>query len=152
MQCMQFLWLSGSWKAMAGCMSIHRYLKSIDGIPDPKGLLSTTIPSAAIPSANIIGRIDISLNLVAIFPVTVQRIDVVTSHTASHRSLSYADGTIAQSAYYLWRMYDYISRKIIFVTFFYTNIFYTNIFFTKIYYMKIKQIMVCFICCQLFQL
>ena len=108
---------------MAGCMSIRRYLKSIDGVPDSKGSLSTTIPSAAIPSANIIGRIDISLNLVGILPVTVQRIDVVTSHTASHRSLSYTDGTIAQSAYYLWRMYNYTSHDIIFVKFFIRKFF-----------------------------
>ena len=67
---------------MAGYVSICRYLKPIDGLPDPKGSLSTTIPSTAIAFAN--RRIDISLNLVAIFPVTVQRIDVVTSHTASH--------------------------------------------------------------------
>ena len=31
---------------MAGRMSIRRYLKSIDGLPDPIGSLSTTIPSA----------------------------------------------------------------------------------------------------------
>ena len=37
---------------MAGRMSIHRYLKPIDGLPNPKGSLSTTIPSAAIASAN----------------------------------------------------------------------------------------------------
>ena len=43
---------SGSWKAMAGRMSIRRYLKPIDGLPDPKGSLSTTIPSAAIAYAN----------------------------------------------------------------------------------------------------
>ena len=52
MQCMQFLWLSGSWKATTGRMSIRRYLKPIDGLPDPKGLFSTTIPSVAIASAN----------------------------------------------------------------------------------------------------
>ena len=38
---------------MAGRMSIRRYLKSIDGIADPKGSLSITIPSSAIASANI---------------------------------------------------------------------------------------------------
>ena len=70
---------------MAGRMSICRYLKPIDGLPNLKGSLSTTIPSAAIAPAN--RRIDISLNLVAILPVTVQRIDVVTSHTASHPSM-----------------------------------------------------------------
>ena len=32
---------------MAGRMSTRRYLKSIDGLPDPKGSLCTTIPSAA---------------------------------------------------------------------------------------------------------
>ena len=37
---------------MAGRISIRRYLKPIDGLPDPKGSLSTTIPSAAIVSAN----------------------------------------------------------------------------------------------------
>ena len=37
---------------MAGQMSIRRYLKPIDGVPDPKGSLSTTIPSAAIAFAN----------------------------------------------------------------------------------------------------
>ena len=37
---------------MAGRMSIRRYLKPIDGLPDLKGSLSTTIPSAAIASAN----------------------------------------------------------------------------------------------------
>ena len=36
---------------MAGRMSIRRYLKPI-GLPDPKGSLSTTIPSATIASAN----------------------------------------------------------------------------------------------------
>ena len=36
---------------MAGRMSIRRYLKPIDGLPD-RGALSTTIPSAAIASAN----------------------------------------------------------------------------------------------------
>ena len=112
-QCMQFSWLSGSWKAMAGRMSILRYLKPIDGLPDPKGALSTAISSAAIASAN--RKDDISLNLVAILPVTVQRIDVVTSHTASHRPLFHADGTITPCAYYLWRVYNYISRKIIFI-------------------------------------
>ena len=60
---------------MAGRMSIRRYLKPIDGLPDPKGSLSTPpFPSTAIASAN--RRIDISLNLVphlvAILPVTVQ--------------------------------------------------------------------------------
>ena len=60
---------------MAGRMSIRRYLKPIDGLPDPNGSLSTTIPSVAIYSiCMLIGRIDISLNLVAILPVTVQRI------------------------------------------------------------------------------
>ena len=77
---------------MAGRVSICRYLKPIDGLPDPKGSLSTTIPSTAIAFAN--WRIDISLNLVAIFFVTVQRIDVVTSHTVSHRPLFHADGMI----------------------------------------------------------
>ena len=52
MQCMQFSWLSGSLKAMAGRMSIRRYLKPIDGLLDPKGSLSTTIPSAATAYAN----------------------------------------------------------------------------------------------------
>ena len=37
---------------MVGRMSIRRYLKPIDGLPDPKGSLPTTIPSAAIASAN----------------------------------------------------------------------------------------------------
>ena len=37
---------------MAGRMSIRRYLKPIDGLPDTKGSLSTTIPSATIASAN----------------------------------------------------------------------------------------------------
>ena len=37
---------------MAGRMSIRRYLKLIDGLPDPKGSLSTTIPFAALASAN----------------------------------------------------------------------------------------------------
>ena len=37
---------------MAGRMSIRRYLKPIDGLPDLKGSLSTTIPFAAIASAN----------------------------------------------------------------------------------------------------
>ena len=76
----QFSCLSESWKAMAGRMSFRRYLKSIDGLPDPKGSLSTTIPSSAI-----IRRIDTSLNMVAVLPITVQRVDVVTSHTVSHR-------------------------------------------------------------------
>ena len=72
---------------MAGRMSIRRYLKPIDGLPDPKGSLSTTIPSAAIASAN---REDRHL---AEFgghtpPISVQRIDVVISHTPSHRPLS----------------------------------------------------------------
>ena len=76
-------------------------LKPIDGLPDPKGSLSTTIPSAAIA--------------LAILPVTAQRIDVVTSHTASHRHLFHVDGTITQCAYNLWRVYNYVLRKIIFV-------------------------------------
>ena len=33
-------------------MAVCRYLKPIDGLPDPKGSLSTAIPSAAIASAN----------------------------------------------------------------------------------------------------
>ena len=33
-------------------LSIRRYLKPIDGLPNPKGSLSTTIPFAAIASAN----------------------------------------------------------------------------------------------------
>ena len=37
---------------MAGHMSIRQYLKPIDGLPDPKRSLSTTIPSATIASAN----------------------------------------------------------------------------------------------------
>ena len=37
---------------MAGRMSIRRYLKPIDRLPDLKGSLSTTILSAAIASAN----------------------------------------------------------------------------------------------------
>ena len=97
---------------MAGRVSICRYLKLIDGLHDPKGSLSTTIPSTAIAFAN--RRIDISLNSVAILAVTVQRIDVVISHTASHRPLFHADGTSTQSAYYLQRVYNYISRKISF--------------------------------------
>ena len=88
-------------------VSICRYLKPIDGLPVPKGSLSTTIPSTAIAFAN--RRIDISLNLVAILPVTVQRIDVVTSHTASHCPLFHADGTITQSAYYLQHVHNYIA-------------------------------------------
>ena len=52
MQCMQFSWLSGSWKAMAGRMSIRQYLKPINSLPDLKRSLSTTIPSATIASAN----------------------------------------------------------------------------------------------------
>ena len=118
----QFSWLSESWKAMAGRMSFRRYLKSIDGLPDPKGSISTTIPSSAI-----IRRIDTSLNMVAVLPITVQRVDVVTSHTVSHRPLFHADGTITQSAYSLQCKYNYISRKIIFVKFFHTN-FFTHIF------------------------
>ena len=88
-------------------VSICRYLKLIDGLPIPKGSLSTTILSTAVAFAN--RRIDISLNLVAILPVTVQRIDVVTSHTASHHPLFHADGTITQSAYYLQRVHNYIA-------------------------------------------
>ena len=101
-------------------MHVYRYpsvLKAlIDGLPNPKGSLSTTIPSAAIASANREDR-----HLAAEFgahtplPVTVQRIDVVTSRTASHRLLFHADGTITQCAYNLWRMYNDISHKIIFV-------------------------------------
>ena len=49
---------------MAGRVSICRYLKPINSLPDLKGSLSTTIPYAAIAFAN--RRIDISLNLVAI--------------------------------------------------------------------------------------
>ena len=95
-------------------MSIHRYLKPIDGLPDPKGLLSTTISSAAIASAN---REDRRLNEFGghTLPVTVQCIDVVTSHTASHRLRFHADGTITQCTYNLWRVYNYISGKINFV-------------------------------------
>ena len=33
-------------------MSIRRFFKPIDGLPDPKGSLSGAIPSAAIASAN----------------------------------------------------------------------------------------------------
>ena len=33
-------------------MSIRRFFKPIDGLPDPKGSLSAAIPSAAIASAN----------------------------------------------------------------------------------------------------
>ena len=40
------LWLD------ACLLSIRRYLKPIDGLPDQKGSLSTTIPSAAIAYAN----------------------------------------------------------------------------------------------------
>ena len=134
MQCMQFSWLSGSWKAMAGRMSIRWYLKPIDGLPEPKGSLSTTIPSAAIASAN---REDRHLaefggpHLVAILLVTVQCIDVVTSHTASNRPLFHADSTITQSAYYLQRVYNYISRIIIFVS---SGFFFTPIFFSRKFY------------------
>ena len=35
-----------------GSMSIHWYLKPINGLPDPKVSLSATLPSAAIASAN----------------------------------------------------------------------------------------------------
>ena len=62
----------------------------------------------------------------AILPITIQRIDVVTSHTASHRPLFHADGTITQCAYNLWHMYNYIWGNIIFVKFFHTKIFYTK--------------------------
>ena len=33
-------------------MALLRYLKSVDGLPDPRGLLSTSIPSSAIEEAN----------------------------------------------------------------------------------------------------
>ena len=33
-------------------MSIRRFFKPVDGLPDPKGSLSGVIPSAAIASAN----------------------------------------------------------------------------------------------------
>ena len=111
---------------MAGRVSICRYLKPIDGLPDPKGSLSTTIPSAAIAFAN--RRIDISLNLVAILHVTVQRIDVVTSHTASHRPLFRADGTISQSAYYLQCVCIIIYRVKLFSSNFFTRIFFSRKF------------------------
>ena len=106
MQCMQFSWLSGSWKAMAGRMSIRRYLKPIDGLPDPKGSLSTTIPSAVIASANRDDRHLVEFGGQTPPTVTVQRIDVVTSHTASQRPLFHADGMITLCAYYLWRVYN----------------------------------------------
>ena len=111
---------------MAGRISIRWYLKPIDGLPEPKESLSTTIPSAAIASAN---REDRHLaEFGGHTPVTVQRIDVVNSHTASHRPLFHADGTITQCKYNLWRVHNYISHKIIFVSFFHTKIF-TQIFF-----------------------
>ena len=34
-------------------MSIRRYFKPVDGLPDPQGSLSRAIPSAAITSANL---------------------------------------------------------------------------------------------------
>ena len=33
-------------------MSIHQYFKPVNGLPDPKGLLSASISTAAIASAN----------------------------------------------------------------------------------------------------
>ena len=57
---------------MAGRVSVRQYLKLIDGLPDPKGSLSTTIPSAAIASANLVE-----------FGGHTPR--YCTSHTASHR-------------------------------------------------------------------
>ena len=88
-------------------------------------------------AGRMFGRIDISLNLVAILPVTVQCIDVVTSHTASHRPLFrfHADGTIARCAYNLWRVYNYnyIARKIFWGNFFHTENFLHEHFFMKIY-------------------
>ena len=98
---------------MAERMSIRRYLKPIDGLPDPKGSLSTTIPSATIASANREDR-----HLAEFGGHTVQRIDVVTFHTTNHRPLFQPDGMITPCAYYLWCVYNYISRKIIFVNIF----------------------------------
>lgn len=34
-------------------MSIRRYFKPVDGLPDPQGSLSRGVPSAAIASANL---------------------------------------------------------------------------------------------------
>ena len=95
---------------MAGRMSIRRYLKPIDGLLDPKGSLSTTIPSAAIASANREDRHLAEFGGHTPRYCTAYTVDVVTSHTASHRPLFHADGTITQCAYNLWRVYNYISR------------------------------------------
>ena len=68
---------------MAGRMSIRRYLNPIDGLSDPKRSFSTTIPSATITSAN---REDRHLaEFGGHTPVTVQCIDVVTSHDHTMR-------------------------------------------------------------------
>ena len=112
---------------MAGRMSIHRYLKLIDGLPNPKGSLSTTIPSAAIASAN---REDRHLaELVAILPVTVQRIDVVTSHTASHRALSSMLTARSLNAHTIYGACIIIYRVKLFLFSFFIPKFFTRIFF-----------------------
>ena len=119
-------------KAMAGHMSIRRYLKSIDGIPDPKGSLSTTIPSAAIASANIIRRIDISLNLVAILSVTVQRIDV-GPHTQQAITLSSMLTARSLKARTIYGACIIIYRVKLFSFNFFIQKFLHKYFFTKIY-------------------
>ena len=68
MQCMQFRGSPDPGRLyMAGRVSICRYLKPIDGLPNPKRSLPTNSPSTAIAFAN--RRIDISLNLVAYSPL-----------------------------------------------------------------------------------
>ena len=42
---------SSCWSTIA-TMSIRRFFKPVDGLPDPKGSLSGVIPSPAIASAN----------------------------------------------------------------------------------------------------
>ena len=37
---------------VAATMSIRRYLKPVNGLPNPRGSLSANLPSAAIASAN----------------------------------------------------------------------------------------------------
>ena len=94
-------------------MSIRRYLKPIDGLLDPKGSLSNTVPSAATASAN---RDDRHLAKFGGHIYTLYSSTTYRCGNLSHSKLSpffHADGTTTQCAYYLWRVYNYKERKTI---------------------------------------
>ena len=67
--------------------------------------LSTTIPSAAIASANREDRHLAEFSDHTPRYCTAYRRGNLSP--ASHRPLFHADGTITQCAYYLWRVYNY---------------------------------------------